>query len=206
MRRHFAGLHRLAHTARFCAFSLLFACAALAMVSCATTNHVPAKHAKGSPFPDLNLTAHTVAQTVRTDYLLFLPKGYREAETKRWPLILFLHGIGECGTNVWNIIKHGPIQHAENHPDFPFILAIPQCLKGKKWSDEAVLGVLNKIVAEYQVNTNRVYLTGLSQAGFGVWSLATICPQCCSHGVYQWRWGRRGLYHHTVELEWRRIA
>lgn len=124
-----------------------------------------------------NLSARKLSVTINTDYLLFLPKGYSAAGTKRCPLILFLHGAGERGTNVWKATVHGPTKFIEKNPDFPFILVTPLCPSGEKWSDAVVLGILDEVTAKYAVDTNRIYLTGLSMGGYGTWSLATTYPE-----------------------------
>jgi predicted peptidase len=124
-----------------------------------------------------NLSAHGFSMVVHAQYSLFLPKGYNPGATNHWPLIVFLHGIGENGTNVWKTTVHGPAQYIGKHPDFPFILVSPQCAVGHKWSDETVLGILDQVAAKYAVDTNRIYLTGLSLGGYGTWSLATFYPE-----------------------------
>ena len=45
---------------------------------------------------------------VKLDYLLFLPEGYAADKDKTWPLILFLHGAGERGSNLAKVKVHGP--------------------------------------------------------------------------------------------------
>jgi predicted peptidase len=50
----------------------------------------------------------TVTKTVEYKYLLSLPTGYDAAADKKWPVILFLHGSGERGTDPWLVAKHGP--------------------------------------------------------------------------------------------------
>src|ERR1017187_706578 len=69
---------------------------------------------------DKSLTPHSFEHqiTVRADYLLFLPKGYEPTSDKRLPLILFLHGAGERGTNVWQVDIHGPAKYIAEHPEF----------------------------------------------------------------------------------------
>ena len=124
-----------------------------------------------------NLSPHKFSVTTRGDYLLFLPQGYSATGTKRWPLVLFLHGAGERGSNVLRTAIHGPTKYIEKHPDFPFIFVSPQCPEGAKWSDRVVLGLLDQVIAEQAVDTNRIYLTGLSMGGFGAWSLATTYPE-----------------------------
>ena len=128
---------------------------------------------------DKSLTPHSFEHriTVRADYLLFLPKGYEANSDKRWPLILFLHGAGERGTNVWQVDIHGPAKYIAEHPEFPFILVSPQCPAGEAWSNEVLLELLNEVSASHKVDSQRVYLTGLSMGGFGTWDLAVMHPE-----------------------------
>src|ERR1700733_9485867 len=60
----------------------------------------------------------------KINYLLFLPRGYEKSK-ERWPLIIFLHGSGESGTDLAKVKKHGPPKYVETHPKFPFILVSP---------------------------------------------------------------------------------
>ncbi len=113
----------------------------------------------------------------KVSYLLFLPKGYETKGEKRWPLILFLHGAGERGTNVWKVATHGPPKLVGTRPDFPFILVSPQCPERQIWSSDVLLGLLDEITGKYAVDTSRVYLTGLSMGGYGTWSLGLTHPQ-----------------------------
>jgi predicted peptidase len=115
--------------------------------------------------------------TLQANYLLFLPKGYDASSDKRWPLILFLHGAGERGTNVWQVDIHGPAKYIADHPDFPFIMVSPQCPTDQAWSDEVLLALLDEFCATHKVDSQRIYLTGLSMGGFGTWSLALAHPE-----------------------------
>jgi predicted peptidase len=115
-------------------------------------------------------------QVLAADYLLFLPDGYGADATKRWPLIFFLHGAGERGTNVWLVAKHGPPKVDTSDTNFPFIVVSPQCPPGQHWSDDSLLALLDHIEATYPVDPHRVYLTGLSMGGFGAWSLGINHP------------------------------
>jgi len=123
------------------------------------------------------LSPRKFTETISGDYLLFLPRDYDANSGKRWPLILFLHGAGERGADVWRAATHGPTKYIAQHPEFPFILAVPVCPAGKIWSHEVLLGILDDVTAKNAVDTNRVYLTGLSMGGFGSWSLALQYPE-----------------------------
>jgi predicted peptidase len=127
----------------------------------------------------------TVTKTIAYKYLLALPTGYEARAERRWPLLLFLHGAGERGDDVWLVATHGPPkllragaddaatkQLAEN-----FVVVSPQCPKGKWWDTEALLALLDEIVATHKIDRARVYLTGLSMGGFGAWDLATAHPE-----------------------------
>jgi predicted peptidase len=116
------------------------------------------------------------AQTINVTYLLFLPKGYDAKAEKRWPMILFLHGAGERGTDIWKVAVHGPPKNVSTHPDFPFIVVSPQCSEDQIWSREVLLKLLDEITAKYAVDTNRIYLTGLSMGGYGTWDLGLSYP------------------------------
>ena len=115
--------------------------------------------------------------TAQLNYLLFLPKGYEANGKKHWPLLLFLHGAGERGTNVWKVATHGPPKLVAERSDFPFIVVSPQCPEEQIWSNEALLGLLDDVISNYAVDRSRIYLTGLSMGGYGTWSLGLAHPQ-----------------------------
>jgi predicted peptidase len=117
-----------------------------------------------------------ITKTVAANYLLFLPKDYGQKKSKRWPLILFLHGAGERGIDLSQVKLHGPPRLVKDKPDFPFIVVSPQCPNGQFWSNDVLLALLDEITSRYKVDESRVYLTGLSMGGFGTWSLGLAYP------------------------------
>ena len=154
----------------------LLALMALAgLTACSSTQ--PAASLKPAPKQMAKNFTFKKTISVRVDYLLFLPKGYETASEKRWPLILFLHGAGERGTDVWKVATHGPPKKVTEDPDFPFILVSPQCPEGQTWSNEELLGLLDEITGNYAVDLSRVYLTGLSMGGYGTWNLGVAYPE-----------------------------
>lgn len=111
---------------------------------------------------------------VSLDYLLYLPPNYDQQE--KWPLLLFLHGAGERGTDV-NVVKmHGPPKQIEEGRQFPFIVLSPQCPKDHEWEPIVLTALLDDIEAKYKVDKDRIYVTGLSMGGFGVLELAAYTP------------------------------
>ena len=110
-------------------------------------------------------------------YLLYLPDGYNQESSEYWPLIFFLHGAGERGDDLELVKKHGPPKLVEEK-DYPFIIVSPQCPFSHRWDVEVLKQLLDEVTDEYNVDRNRIYLTGLSMGGFGTWELAFAFPEC----------------------------
>lgn len=115
--------------------------------------------------------------TVQTEinYLMFLPKDYSK-DGKPSPLIVFLHGSGERGTDLDKVKAWGPPALAEENPDFPFAVISPQCPEGEWWNSLLLKAMIDDVLAKYNIDKNRVYLTGLSMGGYGAWDLAIAYP------------------------------
>jgi predicted peptidase len=120
----------------------------------------------------------SVQKAVRSPYLLFLPQGYGQDAQRRWPLILFLHGAGERGDDLDLVRRHGIAKVVEQHPELPFVAVSPQCPADSTWMTEsdAVLALLDDVMARCAVDSERLYLTGMSMGGYGTWYLATLYP------------------------------
>src|SRR5216110_3428987 len=103
-----------------------------------------------------------VSETYKLNCLLLLPQDYKEKKKERWPLMLFLHGIGERGSDVNKVKVHGPPKVVEKRKDFPFIVVSPQCPADSWWRPFELLSLLDEIQKDYRVDPDRVYLTGLS--------------------------------------------
>jgi predicted peptidase len=110
------------------------------------------------------------------DYLLYLPPEYERKNG--WPLILFLHGAGERGNDIQRVKDDGLPEMLEKGKKLPFIVVSPQCPRGEAWNSKlkALSALIDEIVANYKVDQDRVYLTGLSMGGFGTWALAADTP------------------------------
>ena len=113
-------------------FAALTAAAFLAALGgCSTVHNESSTPAMQTPHRFQGKVTHTV----KLDYLLFLPGGYKKSGTNKWPLMLFLHGSGERGTNVDKVTVHGPPKIVKTKKDFPFILVSPQCPDERTWRD-----------------------------------------------------------------------
>lgn len=120
-----------------------------------------------------------ITKQLELDYLLYLPDGYREDAPQGWPLILFLHGMGQRGDDLELIKKHGIPKIVEERNDFPFVAVSPQCKESSYWPMEleSLIALLDDVVTRYNVDAGRIYLTGLSMGGYGTWLLATAYPE-----------------------------
>ncbi|MEP3481766.1 MAG: alpha/beta hydrolase-fold protein [Fuerstiella sp.] len=128
-------------------------------------------------------------------YRLMAPANVEEGKT--YPLVLFLHGAGERGDDNVSQLKYLPTSLASPalQQRFPCYVLAPQCYKDSKWVEvdwsqqeshtapdepgvmmQMVLKALDKTVAENQIDTDRIYLTGLSMGGYGSWDLASRRP------------------------------
>ncbi|MCP4257791.1 MAG: prolyl oligopeptidase family serine peptidase [Planctomycetes bacterium] len=119
-----------------------------------------------------------ITKTVSCNYLLYLPEDYSK-KRQRWPLMIFLHGAGERGSDLKKVKVHGPPKIVENRKDFPFILVSPQCPKDDWWTEkvDVLINLVDDISARYKVDKKRIYLTGLSMGGYGTWALASAYPE-----------------------------
>ena len=128
-----------------------------------------------------------IVQEVDLNYLLFLPESYNNDQETNWPLILFLHGIGERGNDLELLKIHGIPKIVEKEKKFPFIAISPQCPADYDWRDgimqETLLELLEKTLNNYRVDKDRVYITGLSMGGYGTWALATKRPDLFAAAV-----------------------
>jgi predicted peptidase len=112
-------------------------------------------------------------------YVVFVPHEKKAGE--KYPVILFLHGSGETGTDGLKQSKQGIGNAIRKHEKtFPFLTVMPQSQKGG-WKAESgegkrAIAILDSVIKEYDGDPKRTYLTGLSMGGYGTWSLATAYP------------------------------
>ena len=130
---------------------------------------------------------HLNEDEIDLKYLFSLPKDYSNAKKTTWPLILFLHGMGERGDDLELVKIHGIPKIVKTQEDFPFIAISPQCPIEYVWADKKMLRALEslvlKIIKNYRIDKTRVYVTGLSMGGYGTWALATRRPDLFAAAV-----------------------
>jgi Secretion system C-terminal sorting domain/Prolyl oligopeptidase family len=115
-------------------------------------------------------------------YRLFVPDNYDTLKT--YPAVLTLHGLGECGTDNKIQIEKNYIatcwadsSFQKRHPAF---IVSPQCPVGSDWTTPGVKSCLfeiaDSLLSVYKIDTNRIYITGLSLGGNGTWDYLATYP------------------------------
>jgi predicted peptidase len=109
--------------------------------------------------------------------------------TRHYPLLIFLHGSGERGSDNISQLNWGVMNFAsdQNMLKYPAIIIAPQCPANSDWTPprssrssntaplspaaskpmELLLALIKKMKAEGQIDSSRIYITGLSMGGFG---------------------------------------
>ena len=127
----------------------------------------PAQQAPVSGF-----LAKTIAHHGRDHrYVCYVPAGERPAAG--WPLVVFLHGMGECGDDGWLPTEVGLGSAIRRAPQrWPAVVLFPQKPDAQKqWADyeELALAIVAATEKELPIDATRRTLTGLSQGGAGTW-------------------------------------
>jgi predicted peptidase len=133
-------------------------------------------------------------------YRILYPEGYDK--TKKYPLVLFLHGGGERGTDNEKQLTHGVklFLESDNRKKFPCIVIAPQCMMDSFWPSakydraqrpldidfsytypvskalQATTELTNNIIKNESVEKKRVYVTGLSMGGMGTYEIVYRNP------------------------------
>lgn len=134
-------------------------------------------------------------------YRILFPENYDRSQ--KYPLVVFLHGVGERGGDNEKQLTHGAklFLSAEARKNFPCIIVFPQCATEGYWSSvkidvnkkpiefdfdytrpitdqlDAVIGALKKTIRQESVDRKRVYISGLSMGGFGVFEIVSRAPK-----------------------------
>lgn len=112
-------------------------------------------------------------------YQVYVPAGFDPA--RRWPVILYLHGAGERGTDGVRPTEVGLGRAIRLDPQrVPALVVFPQAPPREVWVGDlarVAMLALDRTVAEFSGDKDRVYLTGLSMGGYGTWVLAFEDPE-----------------------------
>ena len=117
---------------------------------------------------------------------------------KKYPLVLFLHGAGERGSDNELQLMYLPtwLAEEENRRRHPCFVLVPQCRTDHRWVEidwsakkslpqkpdmtvdmTAAVAALDAVMQAEPVDPGRVFLTGISMGGYGSWDLAARMPE-----------------------------
>jgi len=165
---------------RTCAACLALACAVWPAAASGTA--AKSQPAKPEPSQDTGfLNRRIVLNGTTYRFQVYLPEEWRRDDGKKWPIILFLHGRGERGSEGMWQTQIGIAEAVRNHPDrWPFVIVMPQCPQTAHWTDpdmlELAMASLEQESAEFHGDPSRTYLSALSLGGYGAWELARLHP------------------------------
>jgi hypothetical protein len=119
-------------------------------------------------------------------YLQYLPDGYN-TNSNNYPVVISLHGIKERGTtstdintiknSTWTVANVGMPRYIKLGQKYPFIVIAPQLKTSYgTWPPDYVISVINYVKTKLRIDPRRIYLTGLSLGGYGVWKTAGAYP------------------------------
>lgn len=148
--------------------------------------------ASGAQTLNEHASVSNIGDTTIHGYYDYLPSGYSNSDTTTYPMILFLHGIGQEGngstTELPNVLSQGlptllnnrtfPKSFTVNGNTYSFIVIVPQM---QEWDSSFRINTfLDTMIRLYRVDTNRIYLTGLSMGGGESWDYLSEYSSYCS--------------------------
>lgn len=118
---------------------------------------------------------------------VYVPPDY--TPDKAWPLIVFLHGSGERGDDGVLQTEVGIGPALRQHPErYPAVVLLPQCPRDLFWNVvlEHIEAAMTQAMEQYNIDRDRIYLTGISMGGYGTWlwgamktdTFAALMPVC----------------------------
>jgi predicted peptidase len=155
------------------------------------------QHTKDISSPYLAKTHEKEGQSL--NYRMLYPSDFDES--RKYPLVVFLHGMGERGADNNLQLVHGSKLFSDSIEQYPAIVIFPQCPETDFWADLSmvsqggscsaptnvdpplhtalalVMDLMDELIAQKFVDDDRVYVSGLSMGGFGVWELLWRMPE-----------------------------
>lgn len=129
---------------------------------------------------------------VSINYAVYTPNDYKDL-----PLVIYLHGAGERGTDITHLDRHGVSKLLSEGREYPAIILTPQCPADRVWDNvvSELKDIIDTVAFEYGVKKDRIAITGSSMGGFGTWMMGMTYPNFFSviapiaGGGMSWRTG-----------------
>lgn len=111
------------------------------------------------------------------NYLIYTPDDYASSD-KTYPLVVWLHGGDQGGTDIEKVRSSGIPKLIEDGKTFPFLVFSPQNPSEELlYPIEKVEAALEEVMSKYRVDRTRVSVVGFSRGGFGTWALSEQFPE-----------------------------
>ncbi|MBE7175202.1 MAG: dienelactone hydrolase family protein [Mucilaginibacter polytrichastri] len=147
-------------------------------------------------------TAHNLDNTLGSirQYLAYVPAGYNSQPTKKWPLVIYLHGQSEKGNDINKIFwSYFCWRTMDRH--YPYLLITPQLQSSQgSWNPADLDKMLDEVVKKYNVDPNRIIINGYSLGGNGAWKWAQYNPNRFAGMVATSGWGTPSEGYKLVNL------
>jgi predicted peptidase len=130
-----------------------------------------------------NLSAYAQLKPIysQADYAFWLHLPSDSILKTKPPVLIFLHGKSLSGTDLNRVKRYGIISEIEKGRKIPAIVVAPQTNNG--WSPEKILSVLQFVQRNFNTDTNRVYVAGMSMGGYGTLNFAGAYPELVTAAV-----------------------
>lgn len=110
-------------------------------------------------------------------FLLSIPPDSIDANGPS-PLLVFLHGRSLSGEDLNLVKKYGVLHEMEKKGRFvPSYVVGPQVKKGESWNPDKILKLVNYMIRNYNIDSNRIYVAGMSLGGYGTLNFAGKYPE-----------------------------
>jgi len=114
-------------------------------------------------------------------YWLYQPPPEKQSASGKTPMVIYLHGFSHSGSDLNRVLEGGIPEEIEQGRTLPMVVISPQCPTGDNWQYTEMVERLSRFAEEcsieYGTDLQRVFLTGFSMGGDGVWALGTAFPR-----------------------------